>query len=141
MIFGDLPPTEAFPIGGTNSVRGYAEGAVGSARHFATGHSELRFPVSGPFEVRSCLQYEFLRFHYSHHCQLPIKLIRSYAVLVLATDLIEKYLLQDFHLILKKKHNVMVAAFLIQRGRVNSQHVLHRVKPVGRPIRGLWLRL
>lgn len=51
MIFGDLPPTEAFPIGGTNSVRGYAEGAVGSARHFATGHSELRFPVSGPFEV------------------------------------------------------------------------------------------
>ena len=55
MIFGDLPPTEAFPIGGTNSVRGYAEGAVGSARHFATGHSEFRFPVSGPFEVGSFL--------------------------------------------------------------------------------------
>ena len=27
MIFGDLPPYEAFPIGGTNSVRGYGEGA------------------------------------------------------------------------------------------------------------------
>ena len=52
MIFGDLPPTEAFPIGGTNSVRGYAEGAVGSARHFATTHTELRCPLSGPFEVR-----------------------------------------------------------------------------------------
>ena len=26
MIVGDLPPYEAFPIGGTNSVRGYAEG-------------------------------------------------------------------------------------------------------------------
>lgn len=27
MIVGDLPPYEAFPIGGTNSVRGYSEGA------------------------------------------------------------------------------------------------------------------
>lgn len=26
MIIGDLPPYEAFPIGGTNSVRGYNEG-------------------------------------------------------------------------------------------------------------------
>ena len=25
-ILGDLPPYEAFPIGGTNSVRGYSEG-------------------------------------------------------------------------------------------------------------------
>ena len=28
MIVGDLPPYEAFPIGGTNSVRGYSEGAL-----------------------------------------------------------------------------------------------------------------
>lgn len=51
MILGDLPPTEAFPLGGTNSVRGYAEGAVGSARNFVTSHAELRCPLSGPFEV------------------------------------------------------------------------------------------
>jgi outer membrane protein insertion porin family len=31
-IYGDLPPYEAFPIGGTNSVRGYGEGGVGSGR-------------------------------------------------------------------------------------------------------------
>ena len=28
VIVGDLPPYEAFPIGGTNSVRGYSEGAA-----------------------------------------------------------------------------------------------------------------
>jgi outer membrane protein insertion porin family len=33
-IIGDLPPYEAFPIGGTNSVRGYDEGAVGSGRKY-----------------------------------------------------------------------------------------------------------
>lgn len=41
-VYGDLPPYEAFPLGGTNSVRGYAEGGVGSGRHFVEGTSELR---------------------------------------------------------------------------------------------------
>ena len=44
-IFGDLPPYEAFPIGGTNSVRGYSEGAVGTARHFAAGTAEILYPM------------------------------------------------------------------------------------------------
>jgi outer membrane protein insertion porin family len=41
-VYGDLPPYEAFPLGGTNSVRGYAEGGVGSARHFVEGSCEVR---------------------------------------------------------------------------------------------------
>jgi outer membrane protein insertion porin family len=41
-IYGDLPPYEAFPLGGTNSVRGYGEGGVGSGRYFVEGSTELR---------------------------------------------------------------------------------------------------
>lgn len=41
-ILGDLPSYEAFPIGGTNSVRGYGEGGVGSGRYFVEGSAELR---------------------------------------------------------------------------------------------------
>lgn len=41
-LWGDLPPYEAFPLGGANSVRGYAEGGVGSARAFLEGSAELR---------------------------------------------------------------------------------------------------
>lgn len=44
-VLGDLPPYEAFPIGGTNSVRGYSEGGVGSGRHFAEASAELRAQV------------------------------------------------------------------------------------------------
>ena len=50
MIVGEMPPYEAFPLGGTNSVRGYGEGAVGSARNFVTGNMELRWPLFGPLE-------------------------------------------------------------------------------------------
>ena len=46
-----LPPYEAFPIGGTNSVRGYSEGGVGSGRNFASGTLELHFPLVDPVEV------------------------------------------------------------------------------------------
>jgi outer membrane protein insertion porin family len=49
-IFGDLPPYEAFPIGGTNSVRGYGEGGVGSGRRFLAGSAELHIPLVSPFE-------------------------------------------------------------------------------------------
>ncbi|KXZ54331.1 hypothetical protein GPECTOR_5g414 [Gonium pectorale] len=42
---GDLPPYEAFPIGGTNSVRGYGEGGVGSGRHSVEASAELRAPL------------------------------------------------------------------------------------------------
>ena len=50
-IIGDLPPYEAFPIGGTASVRGYGEGSVGSGRNYVAGTAELHFPLVAPFEV------------------------------------------------------------------------------------------
>ncbi|KAL3647589.1 Outer envelope protein 80, chloroplastic [Castilleja foliolosa] len=49
-MVGNFPPHEAFPIGGTNSVRGYEEGAVGSGRSYVVGCGEISFPVTGPFE-------------------------------------------------------------------------------------------
>ncbi|KAA6428034.1 MAG: Outer envelope of 80 kDa isoform 2, partial [Trebouxia sp. A1-2] len=48
MIIGDLPPYEAFPIGGTSSVRGYSEGGVGSGRSYVAGTAELHFPLVAP---------------------------------------------------------------------------------------------
>ena len=44
-VIGDLPPYEAFPIGGNSSVRGYSEGAVGSGRSWLEASAELRFPI------------------------------------------------------------------------------------------------
>ncbi|KAI8467202.1 MAG: surface antigen-domain-containing protein [Monoraphidium minutum] len=49
-LWGDLPPYEAFPIGGANSVRGYAEGGVGSARAFLEGSAELRWTIHKPVQ-------------------------------------------------------------------------------------------
>lgn len=40
-VVGNFPPHEAFAIGGTNSVRGYKEGAIGSGRSYAVGSSEV----------------------------------------------------------------------------------------------------
>ncbi|CAD7697055.1 unnamed protein product [Ostreobium quekettii] len=45
MVLGNLPPYEAFPLGGTNSVRGYVEGGVGTARHYLEGTAELHVPL------------------------------------------------------------------------------------------------
>jgi outer membrane protein insertion porin family len=44
-IVGDLPPYEAFVLGGSNSVRGYPEGEVGNGRSFAQATAEYRFPI------------------------------------------------------------------------------------------------
>ncbi|WP_017314740.1 BamA/TamA family outer membrane protein [Mastigocladopsis repens] len=44
-ILGDLPPYEAFSLGGSNSVRGYDEGSLGSGRSFVQASVEYRFPV------------------------------------------------------------------------------------------------
>lgn len=49
-VTGSFPPHEAFAIGGTNSVRGYEEGAVGSGRSYANGSGELSFGLYGPLE-------------------------------------------------------------------------------------------
>ena len=48
-ILGELPPYEAFPLGGGNSVRGYEEGAVGAGRSFVLATAEYRFPLFSEF--------------------------------------------------------------------------------------------
>ncbi|XP_022753573.1 outer envelope protein 80, chloroplastic-like isoform X2 [Durio zibethinus] len=47
-VLGNFSPHEAFAIGGTNSVRGYKEGAVGSGRSYMVGSSEVSVPMLGP---------------------------------------------------------------------------------------------
>lgn len=42
---GDLPPYEAFNLGGVNSVRGYEPGNVGSGRSYVLASAEYRFPI------------------------------------------------------------------------------------------------
>ncbi|BAZ52660.1 surface antigen D15 domain-containing protein [Nostoc sp. NIES-4103] len=44
-ILGDLPPYEAFTLGGSNSVRGYEEGGLSSGRSYVQASVEYRFPV------------------------------------------------------------------------------------------------
>ena len=44
-VLGDLPPYEAFTLGGSNSVRGYDEGILGSGRSYVQASVEYRFPV------------------------------------------------------------------------------------------------
>jgi outer membrane protein insertion porin family len=44
-IFGDLPPYEAFSLGGSSGVRGYEEGDVGSGRSYVQATAEYRFPI------------------------------------------------------------------------------------------------
>jgi outer membrane protein insertion porin family len=42
---GDLPPYEAFSLGGSSTVRGYGEGELGTGRSFLQASAEYRFPV------------------------------------------------------------------------------------------------
>jgi outer membrane protein insertion porin family len=44
-IIGDLPPYEAFALGGTDSVRGYGAGELSSSRSFIQATAEYRFPI------------------------------------------------------------------------------------------------
>ncbi|MGI0485696.1 BamA/TamA family outer membrane protein [Pantanalinema rosaneae CENA516] len=44
-VIGDLPPYEAFALGGSNSVRGYDEGDLAAARSFVQASIEYRFPI------------------------------------------------------------------------------------------------
>jgi outer membrane protein insertion porin family len=44
-IVGDLPPYEAFILGGSNSIRGYGDGEVGSGKSFFQATAEYRFPI------------------------------------------------------------------------------------------------
>jgi outer membrane protein insertion porin family len=45
---GDLPPYEAFNLGGVNSVRGYGAGEVASGRSYVLASAEYRIPVFDP---------------------------------------------------------------------------------------------
>ena len=44
-VIGDLPPYEAFILGGSNSVRGFDDGEIGSGRSFLQATAEYRFPI------------------------------------------------------------------------------------------------
>jgi outer membrane protein insertion porin family len=44
-VVGDLPPYEAFILGGANSVRGYEDGDLAASRSFIQATVEYRFPV------------------------------------------------------------------------------------------------
>ncbi len=44
-IIGDLPPYNAYTLGGTNSVRGYGQGEIGSGRSFVQASAEYRLPI------------------------------------------------------------------------------------------------
>ena len=44
-ILGDVPPYEAFILGGSNSVRGFGDGEVGSGRSYFQATAEYRFPI------------------------------------------------------------------------------------------------
>ncbi len=44
-VLGNLPPYEAFNLGGSNSVRGYDSGNVGSGRSYVLASAEYRFPI------------------------------------------------------------------------------------------------
>jgi outer membrane protein assembly factor BamA len=44
-VIGDLPPYEAFNLGGSNSIRGFRDGSVGSGRSFLQATAEYRFPL------------------------------------------------------------------------------------------------
>ena len=44
-VLGELPPVEAFRLGGRNSVRGYDSGRLGTGRSYALASGEYRFPL------------------------------------------------------------------------------------------------
>ncbi|MDB9509716.1 BamA/TamA family outer membrane protein [Kamptonema animale CS-326] len=44
-IVGDFPPTEAFRLGGSSSVRAYTSGALGTGRSYVLASGEYRFPI------------------------------------------------------------------------------------------------
>lgn len=67
-MMGNFPPHEAFAIGGTNSVRGYEEGVVGSGRSCLVGCGEVSFPLVGErILISSKLVHFFLHFLIRFH--------------------------------------------------------------------------
>jgi outer membrane protein assembly factor BamA len=64
-VEGKFSPHEAFAIGGTNSVRGYEEGAVGSGRSYAVGSGEVSCRMVS-FLVSLLGSYVFMLFNWPH---------------------------------------------------------------------------
>jgi outer membrane protein insertion porin family len=64
-VIGDLPPYEAFSLGGTTSVRGYDDGDLAAARSFVQATIEYRFPifsiVSGALFVDAATDFDSQR--------------------------------------------------------------------------------
>jgi outer membrane protein insertion porin family len=56
-VIGDLPPYEAFSIGGASSVRGYPEGGVGTGRKFIVGSAEMAVPLA-PDSINGCVFFD-----------------------------------------------------------------------------------
>ncbi|MDJ0687471.1 MAG: BamA/TamA family outer membrane protein [Xenococcaceae cyanobacterium MO_188.B32] len=50
-IVGDVPPYEAFSMGGSSSVRGYSGGEVGAGSSFLVASAEYRFPVASDLHI------------------------------------------------------------------------------------------
>ena len=75
-MVGDLPPHEAFPIGGTNSVRGYDEGAVGSGRSYVVASAEVSVPLVSCVRELFFFIFFFILFFCCTHL-LPIRRTRS----------------------------------------------------------------
>lgn len=76
-VIGDLAPHEAFPIGGTNSVRGYDEGAVGSGRSCVVASAEISVPLVSA-DALLCLSLSLAR----SICECILKLLSASASLL-----------------------------------------------------------
>lgn len=50
-IIGDVPPYQAFNLGGSDSVRGYQDGEIGTGQHYIQGSVEYRFPLIEDLDI------------------------------------------------------------------------------------------
>ncbi|WP_254564637.1 BamA/TamA family outer membrane protein [Oscillatoria sp. HE19RPO] len=50
-IIGDVPPYQAFNLGGSDSVRGYQDGEIGTGQHYIQGTVEYRFPLIEDLDI------------------------------------------------------------------------------------------
>ena len=64
-MLGDVPPYEAFVLGGASSVRGYSKGEISTSRSFIQATAEYRFPIfsftalNQPFDVSGSLFVDY----------------------------------------------------------------------------------
>ncbi len=56
-VFGELPPYEAFTLGGGNSVRGFFEGSLATGRTYMINTVEFRTPVFDPVGAALFVDY------------------------------------------------------------------------------------